>query len=197
MFRNSEKPSGGPPGIRTQARWAMLVSLTVLALLAVTIVVMSAVNGREVTALRVRLVGSAAVPDEPWDKELGAAGRLPDYALRVARFGPDRQLGLHRDTSAADGLTFTLPEPARAGELGELVLVEVDPVLDDELARFQPADGPRVSNGYELTRVTQRSFNAGFWHFAGTPIGNAIMVGIAIAVLLVILALIGPALPSF
>lgn len=112
---------------------------------------------------------------------------LPDYELIVVLTdGEVQRFGSKPDTSAADGLIWTLPDPPSVKIVAAVRLQERDKVVSDAVAEVQIAGSSVTDQNYRFDFTTERSINVGVSSFFATPVGKAIAWGFCIAVLLLL-----------
>lgn len=135
--------------------------------------------------------------DEPRDHQIPFIKQkeaLPDYELViVCRRGTNERLGMKPDRSARDGLTWTLREPISINDIASVRLQDRDKVLSDVVAEVEFTKGPATDSGFDFQFETVQSSKVGIDSFFDTPIGKAISGAFFIAVLLMLLAALGPA----
>jgi hypothetical protein len=171
-------------GLRRLQGWFVAL----IAALAVCFLIGAALNRTGLTAVRVQLKPGV---DEPGDHHLlgvGGKDKLPDYELEVR--GGDRwvSLGGRRNTSAKDGLEFSVKEPLPLRKVEELRLVEQDHMENDVLDRL-PVNGEKLAGkAFDFEIKSAESWSVGAQWFWDSAIGKAILAGITIAVVITILA---------
>ena len=130
---------------------------------------------------------------EPRDHDLPLVKQkeaLPDYRVTVIlNDGEWVKLGTKPDTSAAEGLTWQLSEPVSLAAITSVRLDDVDKVVSDTIAEVEFGSGvPVEEKGYRFEFTAERSFAVGVQSFFGTPVGQAIAVGLCLAILAVVLS---------
>ena len=133
----------------------------------------------------------AVDPDaEPRDHDLPlikAHEALPDYELVVYHSsGLTTNLGTKPNTSAADGLTWTLNAPVPVCEIAGLRLQDQDKLVSDAITEVQIVSESAESDGYRFEFQTEHSASVGVQSFFRTPIGLAISAAFFLAVLLML-----------
>lgn len=152
-------------------------------------VVLAALNSVGLSAVRVMALEDTVEPKDhnlPLVKQKEA---LPDYELIVVlRSGGQVKLGAKPDTSAADGLAWTLTEPVAIGDIASIRLEEQDTLVSDAIAEVQFSTEPVTDKGYEFSFTTTRSFGVGVQAFFRTPVGLAIVGALFVAIVLVLVS---------
>ena len=121
---------------------------------------------------------------------------LPDYQLIVVtKRWSTVKLGAKPNTSAVEGLEWTLTDPISVADIVGIRLVDQDKVLSDALTEVEVSDSSITSKGFRFDFETQRSLKVGLESFFDTPIGKTITTAFSIAILIVILAFFAPFLP--
>jgi len=164
-----------------------LICCAVVALSVLSCVAMAVYRSDGLTQVTVVALNPEA---EPRDHILPLIKRheaLPDYRLVVHHSsGLTTNLGTKPNTSAADGLTWTLNEPVPVCEIVGLRLQEQDKLVSDAITEVQVVSTSAESDGYAFQFQTQRSASVGVQSFFRTPIGMAISAAFFLAVLLMI-----------
>lgn len=115
---------------------------------------------------------------------------LPDYQVILnLTNGQHVRLGVVPDKSAVDGLTWDLSEPVCLADIAGVRLQEQDKVVSDAVTEVQITSDSVTQDGYRFDFSSKRSTSVGVRSFFGTPIGQAIVAGFAIAVLVLILSM--------
>ncbi len=162
---------------------------SLVAILAVVFLVLSAVHSEGVDSVVVTFVGPG---DEARDKAILGFGKedvQPDYRLDVIHSQGSHRCGTVLNRSAADGITFVVADDVPLGLVQELVLIEDDKLQDDTVARVQLAGKSASANGYRFDVATSRNFKVGLDWFFSTAVGRAISAGITIGIIVVIVAI--------
>lgn len=127
-------PAAKPAWSRTVFSMATRVALVSLA----ACVVLAAHNSVGLSAVRVTALEETVEPKDhnlPLVKQKEA---LPDYEVVVVlRSGKSVKLGAKPDTSAADGLVWTLTEPIAVSDIISIRLEEQDTLVSDAVAEVQ------------------------------------------------------------
>ncbi len=128
--------------------------------------------------------------EEPTDRVFPLFKRdeaLPDYELSlVADDGSERYLGTKPNTSAVNGLTWTLNETVPVSQIASIRLTERDKVVSDAVAEVHILGDSATANDYRFDFVCARSFSVGLSAFFRTPIGIAVCIAVCIPILYVI-----------
>jgi hypothetical protein len=176
-------------------RIAQFVIGAVLILLVALFVAGGLANSNAITQVRVQLLPGKEESNDHHLLGIGDGDKLPDYTVRIRTNDRWMQIGTQLNTSAADGLNFPLAESLPVRQALEIQLVEDDKLENDILEQL-PINGTKLTgNRFAFEIATERSSRAGMEWFFDTPVGKAISIGITIAVVVVILAAIGPSLP--
>jgi hypothetical protein len=167
--------------------WSISTRVALVSLAAC--VVLAAINSTGLSAVRVTALEDTVEPKDhnlPLVKQKEA---LPDYELIVVlRSGGTVKLGAKPDTSADEGLTWTLTEPVAISDIASIRLEEQDKLLSDAIAEVQFATEPVTDKGYEFSFTTERSFGMGVQAFFRTPMGLAIVGALFVAIVLVLIS---------
>jgi len=152
-------------------------------------IVMAALRSNGLTKITVTALDAASEPRDhnlPLIKQKEA---LPDYELTLILTRGDKvRLGAKPDTSAVDGLTWSLSDSVSIADVASVRLREQDKVISDAVAEVQILGASTTANGYRFDFTSKRSASVGVNSFFGTPIGKAIACGLCVVVLLVILS---------
>jgi hypothetical protein len=176
-------------------RIAQVVAVGVFLALCGAFVWGSLQNSSAITEVDVRLKPGGNEPGDHHLLGVGHEDKLPDYTLNIRTKDGWDPIGTRRNTSAADWLKFPVANGIPVRRAAELQLVEDDTVENDVLEQL-PIEGLTLSGKqFDFRLTTEDSFEAGMDWFFDTPPGKAISLGITLAVLAFILALIGPILP--
>ncbi|MEO2032947.1 MAG: hypothetical protein ABGZ35_12750 [Planctomycetaceae bacterium] len=112
---------------------------------------------------------------------------LPDYEIVVSlNSGGAMYLGAKPNTSAVDGLTWTLNNPVSVSEVAGVRLQDQDKVVSDAITEVQVTSDSVSTTDYRFDFRTEHSASVGIKAFFLTPIGMAISAAFFIAVLLII-----------
>ncbi len=130
-----------------------------------------------------------ALADEPSDHDIPLFKRedaLPDYELSlIADDGSTRYLGTKPNSSADNGLTWTLDDAVSISQIASVRLTEQDKLVSDAIAEVHVLGDSVTANDYRFDFVCAHSFSAGLTAFFRTPIGIAVCVAFGIAILLI------------
>ena len=164
-----------------------LICLGVVATSVLSCVVIAASRSKGLTAVTVFVLDP---DDEPQDHDLPfikAHDALPDYELVAYRSsGATTSLGTKPNTSAAEGLTWTLNEPLPVCEVVGIRLQDQDKLISDSITEVQVVSEFAESDGYRFEFRTEHSVSVGVQSFFRTPIGMAISAAFFIAILLML-----------
>lgn len=178
-------PAAKPAWSRTV--WSISTRVALVSLAAC--IVLAVLNSVGLWAVRVTALEGTVEPKDhnlPLVKQTEA---LPDYELIVVlRSGGTVKLGAKPDTSAADGLTWTLTEPVAVSDIASIRLEEQDKLVSDAVAEVPFSAGPVTEKGYEFHFTTTRSFGVGVQAFFRTPVGVAITGAFFLAIVLVLVS---------
>jgi len=166
-----------------------LTAASVVGVLALVFLVLSAINSEGIDSVTVTFVGPG---DEVRDNVvlgIGKEDERPDYRLDIVHGQGRHRCGTVLNRSAAEGITFTVADDISISRVQELVLVEDDKLQDDTVARVQPSGETISAGGYRFDVTTSRSFKVGLDWFFSTEVGKAISLGITIGIVVVILAM--------
>jgi hypothetical protein len=167
--------------------WQMIAWLFVgtIALSVVLCMVMAAVRSNGLTEITVTALDQA---DEPRDLNIPFLAKnqsLPDYEVSLILVGGGKvRLGAKPDTSAVNSLTWQLSDPVSIADVASVRLDEQDKVVSDAVVEVQALSGSTTEKGFRFDFATERSMSVGIKSFFGTPIGQAIVAGFFIAVLM-------------
>ncbi|SFH59743.1 hypothetical protein [Planctomicrobium piriforme] len=147
-------------------------------------VLLAAVSSTGLSRITVTALNPAAEPRDPQIPLMDANDVLPDYEIAVIQTsGRTTKLGAKPNTSAVDGLVWTLNEPVSTASIVGIRLLDQDQFVSDVVTEVQ-LTGPRVvSHDYQFDFETQRTLSLGIRSFFETPLGAAIVVGFLIAVI--------------
>lgn len=178
-------PAAKPAWSRTVFSIASRVAVVSLA----ACILLAALNSVGLSAVRVTALEDTV---EPRDHNLPVVKQqeaLPDFELIVVlRSGGQVKLGAKPDTSAADGLVWTLTEPVAVSDIASIRLEEQDKLVSDAVAEVQFAAGPVTGKGYVFSFTTTRSLGVGVQAFFRTPVGLAIVGAFFVAIVLVLVS---------
>lgn len=167
--------------------WSISTRVALVSLAAC--VVLAAINSTGLSAVRVTALEDTVEPKDhnlPLVKQKEA---LPDYELIVVlRSGGTVKLGAKPDTSADEGLTWTLTEPVAVSDIASIRLEEQDKLVSDAIAEVQFSTEPVTDKGYEFSFTTTRSLGVGVQAFFRTPVGLAIVGALFVAIVLVLVS---------
>jgi hypothetical protein len=176
-------------------RIARIVAGALLILLFSAFVLGCLLNAEAIKEVRVRLKPGAEEPGDHHLLGIGDRDKLPDYSLRIRTRNRWAAAGTQLNTTAANWLVFPVKAALPLRHALELQLVEEDKLENDVLEQLPLTAMTITGKQFEFQIGTERSFESGMEWFFDTPIGKAISLGITIAVIAVILALLGPILP--
>ena len=151
---------------------------------------MAGVRSKGLVQVTVTVLDKASEPRDHKIPLIKQKESLPDYEILVnLNNGQQVSLGAKPDTSAADGLTWSLSDPVSLAEIASVRLQEQDKVVSDAIAEVQVTGEPVTQKGYRFDFRCERSASVGIRSFFSTPIGKAIAAGFCIAVLLMLLSM--------
>jgi hypothetical protein len=172
-----------------------LVKFVCLALAILLVAVFAAgslMNADAITQVRVQLLPGKEEPGDHHLLGIGEEDRLPDYSIRIRTMDHWQQIGTRLNTSAGHGISFPLAAPISLRQASELQLIEDDKLENDVLEQLPISGTTFAGERFEFEISTERSSKAGMEWFFDTPVGKAISAGITIAVIVLILAAVGP-----
>jgi hypothetical protein len=173
-------------GARPIWQYIEFMCIGVILLSVLSCFLMAAIGSVGLTKVTVTALDKNAEPrdhDFPFIKQNDA---LPDYTVTVISANNRTNLGTKPNESAAEGLTWLLPEPISITDIVSVRLDEQDKIISDVIAEVQLTDDTVTSGNYRFDFVTERSFSVGLKSFFKTPLGLAIVVAFALAVFLII-----------
>ncbi len=166
-----------------------------LAILILLLIVLSAANSTSVAAVGIKLREGQV---EHRDKTLPFVNKpgeeLPDY--RVSYLLDDRwhPIGTAFNQSAEDWIEFRISDPPSLTLVQGLRVTDQDTVEHDHLEEVQLVSVPPQGEVFEYRVETSWSFKSGMAWFATTALGKAIFGAIFLAVFLVVLSHLAPAI---
>ncbi len=157
-----------PSIAKTVSSGVFLISLVVCLILA-------SINSSGLVEVRVTALNPDAEPQDVKIPFLKKKDVLPDYEV-VVRLTSGRQvkLGTKPNTSATDGLSWTLQEAVPLSEIASIRLQDQDKLVSDTIAEVQINGESAESDGFRFNFTTERSIGVGMRFFFRTPIGEAI-----------------------
>jgi hypothetical protein len=165
-----------------------LVCCGVIVLSILLCVVIAAIRSNGLNQIKVTALKEDAEPRDhglPFVKQKDA---LPDYEIKVnLRSGQSIALGAKPNTSAINGLTWTLNEPVSVSEVVSIRLQEQDKMVSDAIVEVQVVGDTVSIDNYKFEFSISRSLSVGVQSFFRTPIGMAIVGAFFVAMLLIIL----------
>lgn len=165
------------------------ICLSVIAVSVILCVVVAAARSEGLTEVKITASDASIEPRDHGLPLIQRKAALPDYQILVNLSSGRRvDLGTRPDTSAVDGLTFTVSDPMSLADIASIRLQDRDRILSDAIAEVEYAEDGVEQKGYRFEFSSERSLAVGVESFFATPIGMAIMAGFALAVLLIILA---------
>ena len=139
------------------------------------------------TKVTVTAINPDAEPRDPGLPLLAQKHTLPDYQLTInLSSGTQIDAGAKLDTSAVDGISWTLNEPVPVAQIASITLSEQDAVISDKLAEVQLDDALAGTELYRFEFSTERSIAVGMQSFFRTPVGIAVVAAFFCAVFLVL-----------
>jgi hypothetical protein len=177
-------------------RIARYAAGAVLIVLFVTFAMGCLLNATAITEVRMRLKPGAEEPGDHHLLGIGDQDKLPDYRLSIRTKDGWEQVGTRMNTSAAGWMSFPIVNGLPARRALELQLVEDDKLENDVLEQLPMIGTAFSGKRFDFTIATKQSIESGMEWFFDTPVGKAISLGITIAVVVLILAIVGPIWPT-
>lgn len=168
-------------------RITRLICCGVVAISILSCVAIAAARSNGLTQVTVVALDPGVEPRDHDIPLLKQKDALPDYELVVyLSSGLTIDLGTKPNTSAVDGLEWTLNEPVSVSEVAGVRLQDQDKLISDTITEVQITGDSAEADGYRFTFTTERSAAVGVSSFFRTPIGMAIFAAFFVAVLLML-----------
>ncbi len=152
-------------------------------------VIIAAIRSEGLTQVTVTALNEEAEPRDHALPLIKQKDALPDYEIVVmTQDGFKTRLGAKLNTSAKDGLDWTLNDPISVAEITGVRLQDQDKVISDAIAEVQITDKSVVAGNYRFDFQTEHSAAVGVQSFFKTPIGIAIATAFLIAVILMLVS---------
>lgn len=166
-----------------------------LALLIITLVVLSIVNSKSLSVVSIKLKdGQVEHMDRSIPFVTKKGEELPDYRVSYLLDEQWHTVGTALNKSAKDWISFPISDPPNLTLVQGIRVTDMDVAQHDNLEEVQLLDVAPQGSMFEYEIETTKSFKSGMWWFAATPLGVAIFGAIGVAVFLVVLSHIGAAL---
>lgn len=150
-------------------------------------VIIAAMQSEGLKEVKVTALNAAAEPRDHGIPLIRQKEALPDYELLIItqeRIG--YKLGAKPNTSAVEGLVWTLKKPIGIHNIVGIRLQDQDKLISDALVEVPFSRDPVVADNYRFEFQTVYSAQVGLESFFQTPIGLAIAFAFVIAVLLIL-----------
>ena len=145
--------------------------------------VLAAARSNGLTKVTVTALNENEEPRDAGVRLLKRKDALPDYEIFVLlQSGSKIHLGAKPNSSAVEGLAWTLTDPISISEIASVRLQEQDKVISDPIAEVQCDQDSVVMGNYRFEFETTRSASVGIKSFFKTPIGLAIAAAFFVAV---------------
>lgn len=168
-------------------RITQYLCLGVVVLSFLSCIATAAYRSKGLTQVTVTALDSAT---EPRDHDLPLINQhdaLPDYQLLVQLSnGGTTMLGTKLNTSAANGLTWTLNDPLPICGISSIRLQDQDMLSPDPITEVQVVSETVELDGYRFDFSTEYSASLGVESFYNTPIGLVISGAIFIAIFVMV-----------
>jgi len=170
--------------------WYGLLAVCILLLL-----VLSAVNSKSLATVSIKLrEGQQEHKDKAIPFITKEGDELPDYRVSYLLGDRWRLIGTAFNQSASDWIEFKISDPPNLTLVQGIRVSDEDAVAHDHLEEVQLVDLSPQGKMFHYRIETTRSFKSGMVWFATTPLGMAIFGAIGLAVFLVVLSHLAPAL---
>ena len=166
---------------------ASIVGLGLFGFCSLFFIVASALNAEALTEVRIKLQPNQK---EHLDKSLTLNKKewLPDYQVRIRVKKDWHEIGTQLNASAKDWLVYPLNNPVPFRKAEEIQIRDKDLAESDVLDIVQVDNTALSSKNFVYELQAERRFETGMEWFFDTPVGKAASTGIAIAVLIILLA---------
>lgn len=166
-----------------------------LALLVFMLIVLSAANVKSLATVSIRLNEGQEEHRDKTIPFISAPGEeLPDYRVQYLLDSKWHLIGTAINRSAEDWIVFKISDPPNLRLVQGIRIMDQDTAEHDHLEEVQLVDLPPRGEMFEYRIETTWSFKSGMEWFATTPIGIAIFGAIGLAVFLVVLSYLAPAI---
>jgi hypothetical protein len=165
------------------------ICLTILAIFSILCFSIILYGSTSLKSIDVTFSGSKNEHTDKYIPGINKNEKAPDYALSVITMESTELIGIKKNKYIGSGvMTFLSLKEIPVKLIKEIKLEDDDPVKNDVLERVVFSQNTINGMNYKFFVKTKWSFNAGIVYFWATPLGNAILFGIILGVLVVVIS---------